>query len=84
MLSSHLFVFLSPLAEADAVLVMIGPELFTSDFMTLFLSEGHVVFAFDTGAGLMYLETTQTYNDDEWHTVSASRLNLGEVAVSVS
>lgn len=49
--------------------------------MTLFITEGRVVFAFDTGDGLIFVRTNGTYSDGEWHSVSASRVTLAGIAV---
>lgn len=40
------------------------------DFMAVYLQNGLVHFAFNCGSGAARITSVQTYNDDNWHTVS--------------
>ena len=44
------------------------------DFMSLELVDGKIVFQYDLGSGRAKLESTERYNDGNWHTVVANRL----------
>jgi hypothetical protein len=59
------------------MLLLIGPALGSSDFLTVYISNGQVVFAFDTGAGVISTQTSHTYTDNQWHTLSANRTTVG-------
>ena len=48
------------------------------DMMTLYLDEGHVVFGFDAGSGLLYISSPNTVNDGEWHIVSVCTINIDQ------
>lgn len=43
------------------------------DYIALFLRKGFLHFAFDSGAGPAFLNSTVMYNDTQWHNVSVSR-----------
>lgn len=43
------------------------------DYVSLYLLEGKVHYAWDCGSGRALLISEQTYNDDKWHKVSFSR-----------
>ena len=42
-------------------------------FLSIELRDGHVVYEFDMGDGLLTLTSPDKYNDGEWHTVEAVR-----------
>lgn len=44
-----------------------------TDYVALFLRKGFLHFAFDSGAGPAFLNSSVTYNDTKWHNVSVSR-----------
>lgn len=44
-----------------------------TDYIALFMRKGFLHFAFDSGAGPAFLNSTVTYNDTKWHTASVSR-----------
>ena len=41
----------------------------SSDFISIYLHHGHVVFAYDCGSGVVTLKSDRVYTDFEWHTV---------------
>ncbi|XP_031783644.1 laminin subunit alpha [Nasonia vitripennis] len=43
-------------------------------FLALELRNGHMLYQFDLGDGLVAIRTAEKYNDGNWHTVEASRL----------
>jgi laminin alpha 3/5 len=43
------------------------------DFLAIELRDGKVLFQFDLGGGRARLESTQKYNDGQWHSVDATR-----------
>ena len=45
-------------------------ELSHSDFISLYMKDGHVVFVFDLGNGPAVLRSSRIYNDGLWHNVS--------------
>ncbi|CAL1548003.1 unnamed protein product [Lymnaea stagnalis] len=55
------------------------------DFLAIFLLNGKVQFSFNCGTGTANMASTETYNDNKWHTVTAKRSNQnGELTVDSS
>lgn len=53
-----------------------------TDFISLIMKDGHLVFSFDCGSGALNLETDQKYNDGKWHTVEFGRnQKTGKISV---
>ena len=44
-----------------------------SDFISVWLHDGYVNFAFDCGSGFMHIKSKRIYSDGRYHTVSVSR-----------
>ena len=40
------------------------------DHLALYMKDGKVTFSFDCGSGPGVLTSTETYNDDQWHSVN--------------
>ncbi len=55
----------------SGLMLLVGDD---RDFMSLELHDGKVMFQYDLGSGIAKMESTETYNDGEWHTVVANRL----------
>ncbi|XP_054924474.1 laminin subunit alpha isoform X2 [Dermacentor andersoni] len=51
-------------------------------FMALELRDGHVVYKFDLGSGMMQMRSNAAYNDGQWHQLRAAQL-LGEADLTV-
>lgn len=51
--------------------------------MALELRDGHVVYKFDLGSGMMQMRSNAAYNDGQWHQLRAAQL-LGEADLTVS
>lgn len=53
-----------------------------TDFISLIMKDGHLVFSFNCGSGALNLETDQKYNDGKWHTVEFGRnQKTGKISV---
>ena len=75
---------LSPALDNDnGILLFSGPEESQSDYLAVYIAEGRVVFAFDTGDGIVLVRTNGTYTDGEWHSVRASRITVADIVVLV-
>jgi len=54
-----------------------------NDFISVWLQDGFVNYAFDCGTGLMHVRSKQTYSDGRYHTVTISRdKQLGALIIS--
>ncbi|XP_063440155.1 laminin-like protein epi-1 isoform X2 [Mytilus trossulus] len=53
-----------------------------TDFLSLFMKEGNIIFSFDCGTGEAVIASPQTYNDGQWHTVKFMR-NLKQGAMEI-
>lgn len=63
-------------------LIFMWTDFDKSDFVALFMRRGSLHFAFDSGSGPAFLNSTKTYNDSEWHTASFTRYKtVGELTV---
>jgi len=63
-------------------LIFMWTEYDKIDFMALFLRHGLLHFAFDSGSGPAFLNSTQMFNDSKWHSVNFKRyLVTGELIV---
>ena len=56
---------------ADGLLFVMGDA---TDFYSIELKEGRLLFQFDLGSGPAILESRETFNDGQWHTVTANRI----------
>nr|XP_034311477.1 uncharacterized protein LOC117684259 [Crassostrea gigas] len=53
-----------------------------TDFISLIMKDGHLVFSFNSGSGALNLKTDQKYNDGKWHTVEFGRnKKTGKISV---
>ena len=53
-----------------------------TDTVSLFMKDGYLVFAFDCGSGMLYLQTDKKYNDGKWHSVEFGRnQKTGKISV---
>ncbi|XP_022314761.2 laminin subunit alpha-like [Crassostrea virginica] len=53
-----------------------------TDTVSLFMKDGYLVFAFDCGSGMLYLQTDEKYNDGKWHSVEFGRnQKTGKISV---
>lgn len=60
-------------------LIFMWTEFDKSDFVALYLKKGLLHFAFDSGAGPAFLNTSKFYNDSAWHTASFTRYTASGV-----
>ncbi|GAB6025535.1 hypothetical protein CHUAL_011266 [Chamberlinius hualienensis] len=52
------------------------------DMLAAYLKDGKVTFTFNLGSGRVEISSTERYNDNEWHTIDVSRLQLvGTLAI---
>jgi len=52
------------------------------DFLALYLKNGNVVYAFDSGSGAAVISSDRAYNDDNWHKAKFDRNGrLGELYI---
>lgn len=58
--------------EADGVLFYAADSRHT-DFIALFMQNGHLFHVFNCGSGLANISSKYEYNNDKWHTVSFTR-----------
>lgn len=58
--------------KEDGVMFYIANERNT-DFITLFMRDGHVIYGFNCGSGANYIETENRYDDGQWHRVKFAR-----------
>lgn len=58
--------------EADGVLFY-AADLQHSDFIALYMQNGHVFHSFNCGSGIVNISSKYEYNNDKWHTVSFTR-----------
>lgn len=58
--------------EADGVLFYAADSRHT-DFIALYMQNGHVFHVFNCGSGLANISSKYEYNNDQWHTVSFTR-----------
>ena len=54
-------------------LILYAAQSNTSDYISLELQEGRLLFQFDLGSGNVEVRSNSTFNDGEWHVVSISR-----------
>ena len=63
-------------------LIFFRSDFVKADFVALFMKKGYLHFAFDSGSGAAFLNSTKTLNDSNWHTAEFTRnLNQGELIV---
>lgn len=56
----------------NGLLVFMGKD---RDFISLELRDGHVFYQYDLGGMPAQLKSNKTYNDGQWHTIEAQRID---------
>ena len=62
-------------SEAEGVILYLANTRHV-DFISLYLKDGKLNFAFNCGSGAARATTDFTYNDSFWHTVPHPHLNM--------
>lgn len=60
--------------NAEEGVLFYASDQIHSQFVSVFLKNGHVIFVFDGRHGLLRLRSNAMYNDNKWHNVIFSRL----------
>jgi len=67
---------------SDQGLLFYASDAQFSDFLALWIQEGHVHFAFNLGSGHLYLRTANKYNDGRFHTLTIERdMQSGKIKI---
>ena len=45
------------------------------DYLSIEMVEGHVLYQYDLGSGAAVIQSAETFNDGQWHTLLANRRN---------
>ncbi|CAL4121219.1 unnamed protein product, partial [Meganyctiphanes norvegica] len=60
---------------ADEGIFFYGADENHKDFISIYMKDSLLVFSYNPGAGAIVMRSSQSVNDDEWHSVIAEREN---------